>query len=218
MPPDDLSILFQAKPSLEHLQLHFQSVPTAHGIMDDILFRIFNSPPNNSTISSEEASHPSFLPCLQFMECMPFLTMCALFFWNHIPQLYRRGHRRLLALKSAAKESHISDDTALQLLKLTNEGVDLQIFDRTTEEGGNFLENFRKRYGKPDSQARFWNGMSRPSVSVCDAVVRDLEHYSFKVQMVWVNLCKHQALCGGVLRLQRYCLSTDDNLNSLGEV
>ena len=98
---------------------------------------------------------------------------------------------------SAAKESHISDDTALQLLKLTNEGVDLQIFVRTTEEGGNFLENFRKRYGKPDSQARFWNGMSRPSVSACDAVVRDLEHYSFKVQMVWVNLCKHRALCGG---------------------
>jgi len=32
-------------------------------------------------------------------------------------------------------------------------------------------------YGKPDSQARFWNGMSRPSASVCDAVARDLEHY-----------------------------------------
>ena len=52
-------------------------------------------------------------------------------------------------------------------------------------------------YGKLDSQARFWNGMSRPSVSACDAIIRDLEHYSFKVQVVRVNLCKHRVLCGG---------------------
>ena len=38
----------------------------------------------------------------------------------------------------------ISDETALQLLKLTNEGVDLQILDRTAKGGGDFLENFRK--------------------------------------------------------------------------
>jgi hypothetical protein len=139
--PDDLSILFQAIPSLEHLQLHFQSNLNADSrVMDDILARIFNSPPNNTTIPSEEASHQSFLPCLQVMECMPYVT--APFSWNHIPQLYRQGHRRSLALKSAANKSHISDDTALQLLKLTNEGVDLQI---STAGGGNFLENFRKR-------------------------------------------------------------------------
>ena len=61
-----------------------------------------------------------------------------------------------------------------------------------------FRFSFHPRsYGKPDSQARFWNGMSRPSVSACDAVIRDLEHYSFKVQVVRVNLCKHRVLCGG---------------------
>jgi len=42
-------------------------------------------------------------------------------------------------------ESHISDETALQLLKLTDEGVNLQTLDKTTRMGGNFLENFRKR-------------------------------------------------------------------------
>jgi len=39
-------------------------------------------------------------------------------------------------------------------------------------------------YGKPDSQARFWNGMSRPSASACDAVARDFEHFIFKVKIV----------------------------------
>ena len=143
-PPDDLSSLFEAMPSLERLKLHFWSVQNADGVIDDILRRIFNSPTGNSTIP-EEASCESFLPCLQFMECTPSLTT-APFSWNHIPQLYRQGHRRSLTLKSAAYESHISDDTALQLLKLIDEGVDLQILDRTTEAwGGDFLENFRKR-------------------------------------------------------------------------
>ena len=47
-------------------------------------------------------------------------------------------------LKSSANGSHITDETALQLLNLTNEGVDLQILDIMTEGGGDFLENFRK--------------------------------------------------------------------------
>jgi hypothetical protein len=138
--PDDLSILFQAMPSLERLQLHFWSTDS---VMDEILARIFNSPPSNSTIP-EEGSSESFLPCLQFMECKPSRTT-APFSWNLIPQLYRQGYRRSLTLKSAAKESHISDETALELLKLTDEGMDLQIRDATTKAGGDFLENFRKK-------------------------------------------------------------------------
>jgi hypothetical protein len=113
--------------------------------MDDILARIFNSPPGNSTIPSEDASRESFLPRLQFMECT---TSCgtAPFSWNHIPQLYRQGHRRSLTLKSAAKESHISDETALQLLKLTDEGVDLQILDTTTKPVGIFSRILGRRF------------------------------------------------------------------------
>ena len=144
-PPDDLSILFQAVPSLERLRLHFLSVKNTDGVMDDILARIFNSFPYNSTILSEEASRQSFLPRLQLMDCVPSLTILPPFSWNDIPRLYCQGHRRSLALRSAARESHISDDIALQLLKLTDEGVNLQIFDWTTERGGDFLENFRKR-------------------------------------------------------------------------
>jgi hypothetical protein len=147
-PSDDLSILFQAMPSLEHLRLHFQSVRNDDGVlddilvMDDILTQIFNSPPSDSTFPSEEASCPFFLPHLQFMECMTSIKKFAPFSWNHIPQLYRQGHRRSLTLKSAADKTHMTDETALQLLKLTDEGVDLQILDM---RGGDFLENFRKR-------------------------------------------------------------------------
>ena len=140
--PDDLFILFQAMLSLEHLQLHFRSVRNPQGVMDDILARIFNSPPANSAIP-EETFSKTFLPRLQFMEIRTLAT--APFSWNHLPQLYRQGHCRSLTLKSAAKESHISDDTALELLKLTDEGVDLQILDTTTRAGGDFLENFRKK-------------------------------------------------------------------------
>jgi hypothetical protein len=145
-PADDLSVLFQAMPSLERLRLQFWSVKDAGGVMDDFLARIFNSPPCNTTIPSEGATRESFLPRLQFLECTAGSgTVMAPFSWNHVPQLYRQGHRRSLTLKSAAKESHISDETALQLLKLADEGVDLQILDATTQAGGDFLENFRKK-------------------------------------------------------------------------
>ena len=112
--------------------------------MDNILTQIFNLPSNNSTIPSEEASHESFLPHLQFIECMPCITTFSLFSWNYIPELYCQGFWRLLMLKSSANGSHITDETAVQLLNLTNEGVDLQILDMMTEGGGDFLENFRK--------------------------------------------------------------------------
>ena len=143
-PPDDLSILFQTMPSLERLQLNFWSVESADGVMDDIFTRIFNSPPGNSTIPREDTSHQSFLPRLHFMECTTFYGT-APFSWNHIPQLYRQGHRRQLMLKSSARESHINDEIALELLKLIDEGVNLQILDQTTKVGGDFLENFRKK-------------------------------------------------------------------------
>ena len=143
-PFNDLLILFQGVPSLEHLRIHFCSVQHSDGVMDDILARIFNSPPDNSTIQSEAARRESFLPRLQFMEYVS-ISRYAPFSWDHIPELYRQGHRRSLTLKSAAKASHITDETALQLLELADEGVDLQIRDQTTRGGGDFLENFRKK-------------------------------------------------------------------------
>jgi hypothetical protein len=103
------------------------------------------------------------------MECITSFAKSPPFSWNHIPQLYRQGHRRSLTLKSAAKESHITDETALQLLKLTDEGVDLQIHDRTTNAGGDFLHNFRKRFCSLSSRfieteivllELFWNILS----------------------------------------------------------
>ena len=144
-PPDNLFILFQELPSLERLQFDFFSAKNTMTVMDDILARISNTRPGSSTMPSEGTSRQRFRPHLQFMECMTLATTLAPFSWNLIPQLYRQGHRRSLTLRSGAKESHITHETALQLLKLADEGVDLQILDKTTKAGGDFLENFRKR-------------------------------------------------------------------------
>ena len=64
-------------------------------------------------------------------------------------------------------------------------------------------------YGKLDSQACFWNGMFRPSVLACDAVVRDLEHYSFKVQTVRVIYVSTECFAGDIMdegRIQKVSL------------
>jgi hypothetical protein len=112
--------------------------------MDDILARIFRPAPASGIILVEGLDHTpeSFLPRLQFMECNT-VGRDAPFAWDRIPQLYRQGHRRSLALKTIVNKSDISDETALQLLQLADEGLDLQIFDISI--GGCFLENFRKR-------------------------------------------------------------------------
>ena len=69
----------------------------------------------------------------------------ALFSWDSIPDLYHLGHQQSVTLKAFASHEDISDGSALQLLQLTNEGIDLQIVDLTM--GGDFLLNFReKRY------------------------------------------------------------------------
>jgi len=66
-----------------------------------------------------------------------------LFSWDRIPQLYRLGHKRSLTLKCSTRESRISDEISMALLELVDKGVNFQILD--TFDGGDFLENFRKR-------------------------------------------------------------------------
>ena len=48
-----------------------------------------------------------------------------------------------LTLKSWAHKSHISDENALELLHLIEEGADLQIYDLETSR--DFFTNFRDR-------------------------------------------------------------------------
>jgi hypothetical protein len=133
---EHLSILFQAMPSLERLQIIFESSPNVNDVVNDILVRIFRSPPDQSAIPVD-ASHDTLLPRLQFLECITQIS------WDRVPQLYRQGNRQSLTLKSPTNRTWTSDETAMELLKLVDEGAKFQI--RDTIEGGDFLENFRKR-------------------------------------------------------------------------
>jgi hypothetical protein len=135
LPSEDLNTLLQEIPSLERVQVSYR-LSSNKGIMDDILTRIFYSVPEDHSPGG------SFLPHLQFIECKTD-TFAAPFSWGSIPKFYRHGHRRSLKLKAFARTSDIPDETALQLLQLADEGVDLQIVDLTMV--GDFLENFRKR-------------------------------------------------------------------------
>ena len=141
LPSQDLDTLLQALPSLEILRLCFKWGFLDISIMNDIITRIFCATPGGN-LSVEVAKPDYLLPCLQFIEIMPF----APYLWDRLPQLYRQGQRKSLKLKSAAFKSHITDETASQLLQLLDEGVDLQILDKTV--GGDFLKNFR--IGKHD--------------------------------------------------------------------
>jgi hypothetical protein len=141
-PAEDIETLLQAIPSLERIQLSSSWLFGSQAMIDAILTRIFLSVP---TISVENPTSESFLPRLRFIECRTD-RFASLVSWGCIPELYRHGHRQSLTLKGFAHKSDITDQTALQLLQLTDEGVDLQIADLTM--GGNFLENFKNRNRK----------------------------------------------------------------------
>jgi len=142
----DFRCLLEVLPSLEGLCLSFSRALNSATLMNDILIRIFRSAPGSSD-TSVDAALGSFLPNLQFLECRTRSTHApSPLSWDRIPQLYFQGHRRSLTLKCAATNSHISDETALRLLQLVDEGFDLQIPDAT--QNGDFLKNFRNRMRK----------------------------------------------------------------------
>jgi len=130
-----LETLLQEIPSLERIRLSFYSTYGVQDVMDDILTRIFYSVPECRTPTS-------FLPHLQVIECKTD-NAPAPFSWGNIPKFYREGHRRSLKLRVFTHKSYITDQTAVQLLQLVNEGADLQIIDEAT--GGDLLENFKNR-------------------------------------------------------------------------
>ena len=132
--PNRLLTLFQATPFLERLEMDFMRRSNA---VDDILVRIFHSPPD------QHSSHESFLPRLRFLECRTQSKKVAPFSWDRIPDLYRLGHRCSLTLKSVINTSETSDKTAMELLKLVDEGAKFLISD--SRGGGDSLENFKKR-------------------------------------------------------------------------
>jgi len=137
-----LRSLLQRLPSLEWLQLLFKWGFQNTTVMDEILTHIFDPAAGDSDVLVPDVTREPFLPRLQFLECLTESGV-APFSWDRIPQLYRQGHRWSLALRSAAFPSHITDETALQLLQLVDEGVGLEIHARP--KGGDFLTNFRHR-------------------------------------------------------------------------
>jgi hypothetical protein len=150
----NLAILFQATPSLERLQIHFQqSTQHCSDVMDDILARIFHSPPDDGITPAADTHHKIFLPRLQFIECTAESGSYthAPITWDQVPQVYRQGPRHSLTLKSVANTFQTTDETALKLLKLVDEGAKFLIFDNFV--GGDFLANFRKRMGREASHS-----------------------------------------------------------------
>ena len=108
--------------------------------MDKIVTRIFYSVPGDN-ISVEDRVHEFFLPHLQFIEVKMDNTGTPLS-WASLLKSCREGHRRSITLRVLVRKSDLSDDLAVQLLQLTDEGVDLQIIDKVT---GDLLEDFRNR-------------------------------------------------------------------------
>ncbi|KIM37338.1 hypothetical protein M413DRAFT_423561 [Hebeloma cylindrosporum] len=139
-PAEALSDLLQEIPSIERLCLSFDLKWIQDTVlMDNILTRIFHKIP----ISSADAATPkSFLPHLQIIDCQSYNDEhIPLFSWKPIPEHYREGRRRSLRLKSAAFKRYMTAETALQLIQLVDEGVDLQITDKET--GLDFIEECR---------------------------------------------------------------------------
>jgi hypothetical protein len=133
----NLPTLFSAMPSLERLQIDFKSTRNVNDVMNAILARIFRPPPYNNSVIPVDTRYNMLLPRLQFMKCK------TQFSWDRVPQLYRLGHRHSLTLKSPTNRSETSDETAMELLNLVDEGAKFLIFDK--DEGGDFLANLRKR-------------------------------------------------------------------------
>ena len=132
--PLGLHALLRATPSLEHLILRFRWRSEDAASMDDIL---------TCMTPGGGATSELFLPHLLYFEYGGDTSDTAsLFTWDRIPQLYYQGHRRSLTLKARARQSHIPDETALELLQLVDEGVDLRILDWETKE--DLLEKFKK--------------------------------------------------------------------------
>jgi hypothetical protein len=140
--PKDLYALLQATPSLERLFLAFQWKFEDIAIVDDIFTRLSRTNPNSDVSSVEGATSELFLPRLRSLDFESDNATISPFTWDRIPQLYHQGHRRSLTLKSWAHKSHISDETALEVLHLIKEGVDLQIYDFETSR--DFFKDFRK--------------------------------------------------------------------------
>ena len=141
--PEDLYTSLQAMPSLERLYLSFDWKFEDIAIMDDILTRLSHSTTHNDVSSVEGATSEPFSPHLRFLDCGAHSAAISPFIWDRIPQLYNQGHRCSLTLKSWAHKSHISDENALELLHLIEEGADLQIYDLETSR--DFFTNFRDR-------------------------------------------------------------------------
>ena len=139
--PEDLCPLLQATPFLECLYLS-SSWPTCAAVLDDMFTRMSRTTLDSDISSVADAASGSFLPHLRFLECRANTETIAPFNWDLIPHLYRQGHRWSLTLDSSTHESHISDETALQLLQLVEEGVDLRICEVKMRRD---LKKFRKK-------------------------------------------------------------------------
>ncbi|KIM37633.1 hypothetical protein M413DRAFT_30820 [Hebeloma cylindrosporum] len=144
---EGLNTLLQAIPSLEYFTLSFRET-RVNTMMDTIFARIF-CPARSDSSTLDDPTHEPFLPRLKFME-FDADSHHAPFSWDKLPQLFRQGHQRPLVIRAIVEKLDITDEIAIQLLQLADEGLDLQIIELSMGRR-NLLENFRARLSAQDS-------------------------------------------------------------------
>jgi hypothetical protein len=63
----------------------------------------------------------------------------------------------------------------------------VSLFSCTRDVTVNGGEIYAVGYGSQSVKLTFWNRKAQPSVSACDAIARDLEHFIFKVNIYVSN-------------------------------
>ena len=112
--------LVRLMPSLEEITLGMDSLDDVM-LLDEFLERLSDPPPLDPT----NDDHKAFLPCLRYL-CF---EGCQVFSYDRLYDMLSCSHRKSMVFKAFVVSSLVgTDDVALRLLRLVDEGVDLSIF------------------------------------------------------------------------------------------
>jgi len=131
---EDFARFLQAAPCLQHLRVTRPPYDSSWTpVMDNILERISASP------AMQTGHTAGFLSDLQSLQ----LFGCKLNAWACIPLIFQLPHRKLLKLDINMDSVTIGDDLLEELVQLVDQGIELDIYDRSRNKQG-FLQLFRE--------------------------------------------------------------------------